>query len=60
MESHGRSFPDTIWTFQVKKLMGCGGVWWPVGLQCQPQSLSSGLWTLGLGLGLGLDNKLSI
>ena len=34
--------------------------WWPVGLYCQPQSLSSGFWILDLGLGfgtgLGLDN----
>ena len=67
MEGHGRSFPDTRLTFQVRKVMGGWGGWWPVGLYCQPQSLSSGLWTLNLGLrfgtwiwdlglGLGLDN----
>ena len=34
----------------LKKILVVG--WWPVGLQCQPQSqsLSSGLWTLDLGL----------
>ena len=73
MEVQGWSFPITGLTFQVRKV---GGWWWggwPVGLYCQPQSqsLSSGLWTLnlglkfgtwiwdldsGLGLGLGLDN----
>ena len=42
-------FPITGLTFQVIKGM-CG---WPVGLKCQPQSLSSGLWILDLGLGFG-------
>ena len=64
MEGHGWSFPITGITFQVRKVMGGwgGGGWWPVGLQCQPQSQSpsSGLWILDLGLGfgtgLGLDN----
>ena len=72
-EGHGWSFPITRLTYKVRKVRcGWGGVgWWPVGLYCQPQSqsLSSGLWTLnlglrfgtwiwdlGLGLGLGLDN----
>ena len=47
MEDHGRSLPDTRVTFQV-----IGGVWWlwPLGLYCQPQSLSSGIWTLDFKL----------
>ena len=56
MEGHGSSFPITRLTFQVRKVMGGVGVWWwPVGLQCQPQShsLYSGLWIWDLGLGFG-------
>ena len=65
-EGHGWSFPTTGLIFQVRKVIG--GVvrwWWPVGLYCQPQSLSFsfGLWILdlrlGFGTGLGLDNKIS-
>ena len=65
-EGHGWSFPITGLTFQVRKGLGSGGGWWPVGLYCQPQShsFSSGLWILDFGLGfwtrildfdLGLD-----
>ena len=53
MEGLGWSFPDTRLTCKVRKVMGSEVVGrWPVGLYCQPQSLSSGLWILDLDLGL--------
>ena len=42
MEGHGRSFPITRLTFQVRKVM-VGGVGGLLGY-IQPHSLSSGLW----------------
>ena len=62
MEAHGRSRKVKEghgWSFtitELRKVIGDGVGWWPVGLYCQPQSqsLSSGLWDLGLGFGTGL------
>ena len=52
-EGQGRSWMDHQIDISGEKGYVWGGEWWPVGLQCQPQSqtLSSGLWTLDLGLG---------
>ena len=63
-EGHGRSFPITVLTFQARKVRVGGGVV----VSCRiilsnpvPQSLSSGLWTLDLGLGFGtLDLDLGL
>ena len=56
MEVHGWSFPITGLTFQVRKVIG-GGQCWPIGLQCQPQSLQHfsilAFQHLDLGLGFG-------
>ena len=59
-EGHGRSFPITKLTSQVRKFMGGGR--WSVGLYCQPQSqaFSSRLCILDLGLGFGTGLGLDI
>ena len=49
IEGHGRSFPITRLTFQVRKVM-VGGVGGLLGY-IQPHSLSSGLWIWDLDLG---------
>ena len=52
MEGHGKSFPITILTFQVRKVMGGG---WTLDFE-----FGTCIWDLDLGLGfgtgLGLDN----
>ena len=55
MEGHGRSFPITIVTFQVKKVMGgdLGFGTWIWDLDLGPGS-GTWIWDLDLGLDLGL------
>ena len=62
MESHGRSWKvkegqEMSWmVFSNHRIDILGEKsygWWPVGLYCQPQSLSSGLWILDLDFGPG-------
>ena len=59
MEGHGRSFPITRLTFQLRKVIGG----WPVGLYCSPSPspfpLDFGfwIWDLDLGLDLGLTKS---
>ena len=63
MKGYRRSLPDTRFTIQVRKIMNGVMGWWPVGLYCQPQSMSLssfsldfGFDTLNLRLGFGLGS----
>ena len=51
MDGYERSFPDTSLTFQVRKVIGGGGVvTYRIKCQCQPQSQSLSSFSLDFGL----------